>query len=180
MASIKAFLIFLVLTIELGVVVCCALWPLRNHLTELARARGWWQLGSFELGNLDVLVLAVAKEVVLVLLVASTPSKQNRAFRRKAGRGAGTARGGEAKEGPAPDASNHSTVRKAISVLCGLHAAFLLVKAAAVAVTAPEQLWPDGEGGGVVPPRPDGRTNVGLVFLYVSIGTATVLCLRSA
>lgn len=39
---------------------------------------------------------------------------------------------------PAP----RDQVRTAISVLCGAHAIFLLVKAAAVAVTAPGDTWP--------------------------------------
>jgi hypothetical protein len=54
----------------------------------------------------------------------------------------------------------------AVSILCGSHATALLVKAAAVAVTAPPDPWP------VLPPPsdPSGRIVVGLVFMYVSIG----------
>ncbi|GLC71744.1 hypothetical protein PLESTF_001161500 [Pleodorina starrii] len=163
MAAVKAFLLGLVAVIELATVSWCALWPLRGDLADLARASGWWQLVSFALGNLDVMLLAAAKELSLVLLVVSTPARKTTA---SASASASRERERE-RDGSPLGASNHSAVRKAISALCGLHAAFLLVKAAAVAVTAPEQLWPgppeSGDGGG------GHRMNVGLVFLYVSI-----------
>lgn len=54
-------------------------------------------------------------------------------------------------------------------MLCLAHATLLLVKAAAVAVTAPDDLWP------AQPPHPPGgaaggRVVVGLVYMYTSIG----------
>lgn len=60
-------------------------------------------------------------------------------------------------------------VRTAIGVMCLAHATLLLVKAAAVAVTAPDDLWP------AAPPHPPGgaaggRVVVGLVYMYASIG----------
>ncbi|GLI59706.1 hypothetical protein VaNZ11_001651, partial [Volvox africanus] len=157
MATVRVILICLVALLELGAVTWCSLWPLRDELAALARARGWWERVNFTLGNLDVMLLAFAKDLTLLVLVTSTPTHTT----RRTGRG-----------GPSPDAANHSGVRRAISGLCGLHAAFLLVKAAAVAVNAPAQLWP--AAGGTA-----GSTSVGLVFLYVSIAVSLVASLAS-
>ncbi|GIL53327.1 hypothetical protein Vafri_8954 [Volvox africanus] len=157
MATVRAVLLCLVAILELGAVTWCALWPLRDELAALARARGWWERVDFTLGNLDVMLLAFAKDLTLLVLVTSTPTHTTRPGRHP---------------GPSPEAANHSGVRKAVSVLCGLHAAFLLVKAAAVAVNAPAQLWPAaGETAG--------STSVGLVFLYVSIVVSLVASLAS-
>ncbi|GIL89047.1 hypothetical protein Vretimale_16209 [Volvox reticuliferus] len=157
MATVKGTLLCLVVILELGAVTWCALWPLRDELAALARARGWWERGNFTLGNLDVMLLAFTKDLTLLVLVTSTPTRTARRSRRL---------------DALLDGANHGVVRRAISVLCGLHAAFLLVKAAAVAVNAPPQLWPSS--GDVA-----GNTSIGLVFLYVSIVVSLVASLVS-
>ncbi|KAG2446750.1 hypothetical protein HYH02_008311 [Chlamydomonas schloesseri] len=140
----------LLCVVELATTSWCSLWPLRSELSLLLHAQGWSQLYSFSLGNLDVLILAVAKQLALLALILATPSRRR------------------ARGGGAPLESNHQQVRTAIGVMCLAHATLLLVKAAAVAVTAPDDLWP------AAPPHPPGgaaggRVVVGLVYMYASI-----------
>ncbi|PNH09676.1 ATP-binding cassette sub-family B member 8, mitochondrial [Tetrabaena socialis] len=99
----------------------------------------------------DVLLLSAAKNLTLLVLVLSAPS------RRGFGDGA-------------PIASNHSGVRQAIDMLSITYATFLLVKAAAVAVTAPPDLWPAPPPEPSAPPPAGGRIVIGLVYMYISIG----------
>ncbi|KXZ42458.1 hypothetical protein GPECTOR_145g749 [Gonium pectorale] len=178
----------LVIFAELVVVSWCALWPLRGLLLPLLLHGGEWRgLYSFALGNLDVWLLALLKDVTLVVLVLTTPAAARHAV-------AAAAAAGRRRGGALPElSSNHKQVRRAVSALCGLHCAVLLVKAAGVAVSAPEELWPQrqnrqpppaggadgggGYGGGYNAGEPSGgaadpqaQVAVGLVYMYVSIG----------
>ncbi|KAG2435284.1 hypothetical protein HXX76_007360 [Chlamydomonas incerta] len=140
----------LICVAEIATASWCSLWPLRSELSLLLHAEGWGQLYSFSLGNLDVLLLALAKQLLLLALILATPSRRR------------------ARGGGAPLESNHQQVRTAIRAMCLAHATLLLFKAAAVAVTAPDDLWP------AAPPHPPGgaaggRVVVGLVYMYSSI-----------
>ncbi|KAG2494082.1 hypothetical protein HYH03_007724 [Edaphochlamys debaryana] len=146
MPSFSGWALLVTAVIELVVVSWCALWPLRWELGLLTRAWGWWRLDSFSLGNLDVLILAVLKDAAVGGLVLSAPGSR--------GHGGG-----------APVASNHDGVRQTVTGLCLTHAVLLLVKAAAVAVTAPPDLWPPPPGSA----PPTGPVVVGLVFMYTSL-----------
>ncbi|KAL6751648.1 hypothetical protein V8C86DRAFT_2773879 [Haematococcus lacustris] len=145
--------LIVVAALELAVNTWCTFVPLLPELCKLKHWAGWVATYSTAMALTDVWLLSVVKDAVLLGCVLAAP-----AVGRK-GRGA-------------PNPANHAQLATFITGTASLFETFVMVKAALVAMGAPDEVWPPARDPSS-PPSPSGAASFpGLLYMFTSLGVS--------